>query len=661
MFDVSGINGDEVEGIVTCGSTLMAAKGKQNIKMWKVQDCISSYATVKSYGSKTKFAVSYDGSLGAQITYSQIPTVVYNTTTSTITSMTGYTGTFLGTLNGYTGSYTGSDGYYTGTYGPLTVQIFSTGPLGPTVAISQSVSTTTSSIIYTTGPTYTYGNVTESITIPRLPAPLNGSLCYAGKQGGKDVFILCVLGASVMAAHGNCLGSPWIPINDNRKVNLSQIIEGNRPTITPDGKAMIFTAPKNANISSYAGNVFAQMMIYPVHAITLSDDSSRIKYLWTTITTAPAHPQLSANNPATSNNVGANGTSFAASNYTRQTAGLTSSSPFVVNDLLIHTNSASLLALRIDTGEIVAQHMSDDFDWDESWLPNLVTTSAGTTMNAQEEHGFGAATYNDGSLYIIAGAYGGNRSNGAGFGRNLHRLDVKYQTPQALNLTSLFVATGSAPLYNSQTVVFTPQDAISQNSNQWCLLSTFKTTDYFNNKKSQYIAKDLDYDGLFLSGVTAIAIYDPSNKLLEGYQTASLDISTRFINGGSWYERTGISFKNLLASGVVKFLYAGQIPYKCRAQTPFVVSEDQIQEAVIVRRQKKLLQEYYRAKNGNTLPYPDNGLFVENNAQYYNTVNFKPYFYTASPTDTTLSAIYNQPLGYTDVGTGRPLTAPTTN
>ncbi len=69
-------------------------------------------------------------------------------------------------------------------------------------------------------------------------------------------------------------------------------------------------------------------------------------------------------------------------------------------------------------------------------------------------------------------------------------------------------------------------------------------------------------------------------------------------------------------------------------------------------------QEYYRAKNGSTAPYPDNGCYVENNLTFINTVNFKPYWNWTDPKNPATAQIYNQSLGYTDVGTGRPLPTP---
>ena len=53
----------------------------------------------------------------------------------------------------------------------------------------------------------------------------------------------------------------------------------------------------------------------------------------------------------------------------------------------------------------------------------------------------------------------------ASYGRNLMRFNLQVNTPSNVNLSSLFVATGSlSPSTNSQTVVFAPQDALKQNN-----------------------------------------------------------------------------------------------------------------------------------------------------------------------------------------------------
>ena len=138
----------------------------------------------------------------------------------------------------------------------------------------------------------------------------------------------------------------------------------------------------------------------------------------------------------------------------------------------------------------------------------------------------------------------------------------------------------------------------------------------------------------------------------------------------------------------ILFLYAGQIPYNSAKQTPFFVSDKQILEAKQVRNQKLLLSEYNRIKNGSTFPYPDNGYFFGGDTRtsktyatgagtidagylplntikynkYYNGTssstlndyknNFNQFNWTIS--NPGESQIWNQPLGYTDIGTGRP-------
>jgi hypothetical protein len=232
-------------------------------------------------------------------------------------------------------------------------------------------------------------------------------------------------------------------------------------------------------------------------------------------------------------------------------------------------------------------------------------------------------------------------------------------------MTTLYVPTGTVGLYNAQPVVFAPQDTTSYNSNVFCLITTFKTTNIYNQKLSYYVNTDVGYDALFNAGITAIGVYIPGNALLAQYQNSSLNIQTKFVNGGSWYQRSGISLASLMP--YVKFMYAGQIPYACASNGLSLGPEPnsaQILEARQIRRQKKLLQEYFRAKSGSTTPYPDNGFYLYNNTNTFNTT-YKNYWdwsnYPTNLRNNTLSEIYNQPLGYTDVGTGRPLQAPLNN
>jgi hypothetical protein len=620
QFDSSTFNADEVESAVTCGREVIYQRGKTQHKMWKkslVDNSLSTNIACVNVanGSRRRFACTYDGILGQQVV-----------------SQTGVTGT-----------------------------------------------------------SYSYGNV-SALTIYYSPvSSLNSAgMMYVGVQGGKDVFAYQTYHAAANTfpnlAYGglgfvNKSTTP-LPIDPYNGTNELII-----PNFSSDGKASVFnvtySTSHNLGGKNSANNNAARRGI---ESFTLSDDGSEIVGVYDSKIAMPHRYQLNVNTGAVGTfDVNSNfaGGTFGNPNLMSSTlaggraTGLTHGMGMAINDLIVTTIGEYIRFFRADNGVYLGQILASDVIWDESYLPDTtnpttnVMSAAGN--GAQETSAFGQMLYNNKNLYVVGGGYG--RVSSATYGRNILNFKLIYNTPYAVNLTSLFVATGSTTLStNSQTVVFTPQDALSQNSGLFCLLTTFKTTKYLNQKdnipKNEYGAADLDWDSLFISGVTAVAIYDPTNAALARYQAASYDLSTKFVNGGSWYQQTGITFKQLLASGVVKFLYGGQIPYKCRAQTPFAISNDQIGEAQVYRRQKQLLSEYYRAKGqvtvttgglqqlGPNAQLPDNGCYSDFNQRIWSSMRHKPYFNWATPTDATKAVIYNQPLGYTDVGTGRPLPTP---
>ena len=582
LIDNSCWNEDEVEGVPTCGSTYMASKGKQNVKMWKIQDCLTKKTTLVSNNSngqtRPKFAVSYDGSLGGQ----------------------------------------------------------------------PAIGSTGAELPYVTS----YGSICNFLELYTNVANLGGSLCYGGKQNGKDCFIHGVIGSNFSSQGNNIPGYPFINLTNTSKLNImQQYKKGIIPKTTTDGKVITFAQHKTNDYSMYfnVASITNPFSTKQMSCFTSNENFTNIKNIWTNVASFPGHPDISSvTGPSGAVNWSNLSVNRSTLEYSKSWAPLVNSSPLIVNDLLIQPHGATIYFYRIDTGECVAQMLANDFDWDEISLPDY-SNSTNQTVFGAEEHGIGAPAYMNGQFYILGGST--TRANRGSVGRNISNFNLKYNTPLSMNLGTLF-ATGTS------TVVFTPQDALSQNNGMFCLLTTFKTTDYYNTRKGEYISVDSNYDNLYLSGVTAIGIYIPSDINLATYQAPSLDISTKFVNGGSWYARTGISFTTLLNAGYIKFMYAGQIPYKCRAQSPFIVSDDQIEENVLSRRQKRLLQEYFRAKNGTTAPYPDNGCYVENNTTFINTLKYKPYYDWLAPTDPTKAVIYNQSLGYTDVGTGRPLPTP---
>jgi len=618
QYDTSCFNTDEVDGAMTCGKYTFYQRGKLSQKMWS--KTLAESANYLSYlacqnisnGSRTRFACSYDGILGQQIV-----------------------------------SQTGSTGY-----------------------------------------SYSYGNVSNIHQLPTVVASLNSAgVMYLGVRGGKDVFGFYLFGgtSNTQANIGYDMNSVFSQVQ-----NLVDPINGtNEPLLVPlrsklsaDGKAYVRNTTSGTSVP--AKNSAQVAGGRTVTAVSLNDDGSSIETVFSTYINTPHRYELNVNTGAvgTFNTTSTFGSYSAPNLFFNQIYGgrgqLGNNQGFVVNDLIVVSQSDWLRFYRADNGDFLGQIVASDVMWDESYLPdttnpttNVMIQNAGN--GAQETSAFGQMVYNNKNLYVVGGGYG--RANSSSYGRQILNFKLLYNTPYAVNLTSLFVAAGSiTPSTNSQTVVFTPQDALSQNGGLFCLLTTFKTTQVTNQvanvPKPEYGTADLDWDSLFISGVTAVAIYDPTNTVLSKYQAASYDLSTKFVNGGSWYQQTGITFKQLLASGVVKFLYAGQVPYKCGPQSPFVCSIDQIAEARVYRRQKQLLSEYYRAKGqvtvtdgglqqlGPNAQLPDNGMFWNYNQRIWSSMKFKPYFNWATPTDATKAVIFNQSLGYTDVGTGRPLPTP---
>jgi hypothetical protein len=110
-----------------------------------------------------------------------------------------------------------------------------------------------------------------------------------------------------------------------------------------------------------------------------------------------------------------------------------------------------------------------------------------------------------------------------------------------MNMTSIYVPTGSVGSYNSQQVIFKWNEAQTMNGGLFCLLTTFRTSDQYNARYSFYANKDAGYDALFDTGITAIGVYIPADLSLAPFQAVSRIINSKIVNGGSWYQRTGMS------------------------------------------------------------------------------------------------------------------------
>lgn len=502
----------------------------------------------------------------------------------------------------------------------------------------------------TTGYRFTYGNV-QRLHGLYAQSPISGVVTYLGKRGGKDMF-----GTVQVREQGQGFRGAFmcIPITPTTKLNGFSTAQTVNTVLSPSGKSYILQRI-NAGYRNLPFNLKpANLRMF--QGITINDAGNDIEYVWRTAVPCPGDYALSLGGPNNATAPTAPSTADALGNGSGMNQPV-----FAVNDLwFVVSGALKIAALKISTGEILQTIYGDDLAFSENWYQTRTRLSDNKTTK-QAPVGVLGMNYAAGNLLVPQG----HERQGAdgNSGRYISALTVKYPTPQAVNLTSLYVQTGTVGAYNSQQVIFKWSDAQNMNNGLFCLLTTFRTSDFGNQRYSYYANKDQGFDALFDTGVTAIGVYIPNDVFLSGYQAVSRVINNKVVNGGSWYQRTGMSLASLLP--YVKFMYAGQIPYECAEQTPYTYVNDlQVLEARQCRRQKKLLQEYYRAKNGTTSPYPDNGFYMYNspytaNSTYKNYCNVTNG--TTSIRDQTLSEIYNQPLGYTDVTPGRPLQAPTTN
>jgi hypothetical protein len=248
----------------------------------------------------------------------------------------------------------------------------------------------------------------------------------------------------------------------------------------------------------------------------------------------------------------------------------------------------------------------------------------------------------------------------------LNKLDISGSAIR--NRTTGPLNTGRSNLSGSLDIVFNPNDTVNYNNNNFVLITTFLTRDRFAKTLSNYYSSDLEFDALYHGGITAIAIKS-TDPILNYFKNAS-NINDKFVNGGSWYGANNISFNQLLSNNNILFLYAGQIPTSAIKQTPYIINDNQIREASMVRNQKRILVEYYRQKSnlGLTYPYPDNGFFIgQANLTLHNTIKFQHYWVSDknaitdyntnfNPYNTSNnqlpgeSQIWHQSLGYTDIG-----------
>ena len=508
------------------------------------------------------------------------------------------------------------------------------------------------------------GNLQKYINMNGF-ASIAGNTSYIGKYGSKDFFLSTP--CSEQGTFGPHTIPLIIPIRANERIN-DDLSWGNGATLSQDGKSLIiarFQGTLRRNMASATSKWGVPIGSKYYFSFVVNDSETDVQMVWHTL--MPNEGDYTLLNGAP-NNVTTPANS-ANADITKNNVAVFSGCPMLVNDLLfaIIPGAFKVAIIKATTGEILGYMYGDDLDFSVNLLPSKWNFNL-SKPTASEPMGIHNLSYaaNVGEIHIPLG--GQRFATKAAYGRNIATLKPIVNAPATMSMTGLYVPAGSVGSYNSQPVVFAPQDTTSYNSNIFCLLTTFKTTDKFNQKLSYYINSDAGYDALFNAGITAIAVNIPSDTLLAGYQAASLNIANKIVNGGQWYQRTGMSLASLMP--YVKFMYAGQIPYACASNSAYGLysglapNASQIIEAKQIRRQKKLLQEYFRTTTGNTSPYPDNGFYLYNNPNTFNTT-YKNYWdwgsYPTNVRDPVLSEIYNQPLGYTDVGTGRPLQAPATN
>ena len=492
---------------------------------------------------------------------------------------------------------------------------------------------------------------------------LAGSTSYIGKYGSKDFFL-----SLIPATPGAFLDYKTlmvIPLRTSEPLN-DDVSWANGAILSQDNKSMIVLASwRNTylkNMETTNAKWASPIGCKYYCSFVVNDSETAIQMVWQTL--MPNEGDYYLLNGAPNNSTAPTASAIAA--IYQNTVGSFSGSPVIVNDLVFApiNGGFKMAILKATTGEILGYMYGDDLDFSVNLLPSK-WNFATQKPTSSEPMGIYNVSYAPtvGEVHIPLG--GQRQTTVSAYGRNIAALKPIINSSATMSMTGLYVPAASVGSYNSQPVVFNPIDTQAYNSNVFCLLTTFKTTNIYNVKQSYYVNSDAGYDALFNAGITAIAVYMPADTLLAGYQAASLNISNKFVNGGQWYQRTGMSLASLMP--YVKFMYAGQIPYACASNSAYGLysgiapNASQILEAKQIRRQKKLLQEYFRTTTGNTAPYPDNGFYLYNNSNPFNTTYKNYWDWTSYPTnlrDPVLSEIYNQSLGYTDVGTGRPFTTP---
>jgi hypothetical protein len=485
-----------------------------------------------------------------------------------------------------------------------------------------------------------------------LGIAIQGEHSYIGKIGNKDVYCM-VLNPQ---CNDNLTAYIWqmIPIKDGVKYNNYERVRFMYKT--PDskmyvGSSRINTTQVYTNYNTTLGNQLDLPGSYRLVYAYSVDQNGQFEFVWHT-----AIPIDNGLNWAGIYNGFGSGLNYfnlvnpsVGLGVSRINAAQAGNNAFnnngivVANDLIFVNLSFTTYILNAKTGEVVQTLRTTDYDFSETKIPgqsNVPPPLGAGTNNRREIASTSMVSYFNGNLYMLMG---GRRSGGfteIAAGRNIIKLNTKVRSPiSSLNTTSLGCTTStSLPVY------FKHSDISNINSNQFCLLTTFSCLHEFKQVKCPwYVTDDVDFNALYANGITAIGLYLPNNVNLAPYQAPSIDYTTKFINGGSWYQATNRSFSSLVSAGAVLFLYAGQIPSQVAKQSPFPVNSEQEYECIRNRNQTTLLRLVPSS------PYPATGI--------RSSPTFVNYLDYTAPLDPVASKIYNQSLGYTDVGP-RPLPTP---
>ena len=486
---------------------------------------------------------------------------------------------------------------------------------------------------------------------PILAASISGTNSYLGNINGKDVFVYG--STTLIGFNGHTTFFDAIPKIQGCTYNYEKV----RNIVPTDDNSMLIIPPRNVSgiLKNMVGNDYDRPQGYKyMCAYTISDDRNSVKPIWITIVPALVYPQLV--------NISANPGS--------DTTGAAKSGTVLVNDLIFEGMMREVYAISAVTGEIVATYYGDDFEYDEKNFRNFGFSGADSAKRANTVH-IGSVNYNSGELHLITG---GRRFGNviSAWGRQIFAMKLKRNDKLNMPYSSLYLGSGNTD------IVFKAEDALAYNGGKFTLISTFITNDRYGKLQTPYPAIDLSYNMAYHTGITAFAIDTSSESALSSYNNAT-SLDDKIVNGGSWYANSRTSFANIKSK--ILFMYAGPIPSRCGKQTPYIVDSRMVAEAKSIRNQKILLREYLRIKNsGNTYPYPDNGSFIAGDTRKFGSTggylplnDIKYNFYLNATDNTTLnsynasfnkynyssgapaqSQIFNQPLGYTDVGTGRP-------